>query len=211
MDDLHGRPSSGAMLLIYSAGILIAEVSTFGMRRNGSEKAQIVIKTVNGRRKGENMNKEIKGKEVKGYSYVDGVHWHWGDQEIAVIDQVTSEIEWCVRKCSLPVEVIQAVRDRRPKAAGKWTVEVKRISQSTTQGSLLVQIDGKTVMTFSDDKVLGESGWKSKTPDEELGRLVCSAFWHPLDQTYHYSDRAKKIFSANAGDAGTAEEKEQYI
>lgn len=144
---------------------------------------------------------EIKRKELIGYSYADGVHWHWGDREIAVIDQATSEIEWCVRKCSLPDEVIQAIRDRRPKAAGKWIIEVKRMSQSATQGTLLVQINGETVMTFGDDKVIGENGWESKIPDEELGRLVCSAFWHPLDQTYHYSDKAKKLFRANVSAA----------
>jgi len=164
--------------------------------------AQIVINTVNGRGKGENMNKEIQGKEMKGYSYADGVHWHWGDQEVAVIDQVTSEIEWCVRKCSLPDEVVQAVRDRRQKAAGKWTIEVKRVSQSATQGTLLVQINGETVMMFGDDKILGENGWESKIPDEELGRLVYSTFWHPMDQIYHYSDKARKLF------AGTVEERE---
>ncbi len=147
---------------------------------------------------------EIQGKELMGYSYADGVHWHWGDREIAVIDQATSEIEWCVRKCSLPDGVVQAVRDRRQKAAGKWIIEVKRVSQSATQGTLLVQINGETVMTFGDDKILGENGWESRIPDEKLGRLVCSAFWHPLDQTYHYSDKARKIFSANAD---TAEEK----
>ena len=145
---------------------------------------------------------EIKGKELIGYSYADGVHWHWGDQEVAVIDQMTSEIEWCVRKCSLPDEVIQAVRDRRPKAAGKWTIEVKRISHSATQGTLLVQINGEAVMTFGDDKILGENGWESKIPDEELGRLVYSTFWHPMGQIYHYSNKARKLF------AGTAEERE---
>ena len=94
---------------------------------------------------------EIKGKELTGYSYADGVHWHWGNTEIAVIDQATSEIEWCVRKCSLPAEVIQAVRDRRPKADGKWVIEVRRVSQSATQGALLVQIDGETVITKRHD------------------------------------------------------------
>lgn len=36
---------------------------------------------------------KVKGQKLKGYSYADGIHWHWGDTEIAVIDQVTSEIE----------------------------------------------------------------------------------------------------------------------
>lgn len=149
---------------------------------------------------------EIKGKELTGYSYADGVHWHWGNTEIAVIDQATSEIEWCVRKCSLPAEVIQAVRDRRPKADGKWVIEVRRVSQSATQGALLVQIDGETVMTFGDDKILGENGWESRIPDKELGRLVCSTFWHPMDWFYHYSDKARELFYADGG----ADKGEEY-
>lgn len=137
---------------------------------------------------------EIKGKELIGYSYADGVHWHWGDREIAVIDQVTSEIEWCVRKCSLPDEVVQAVRDRRQKAAGKWTVEVKRISQSATQGSLFVQINGETIAVFGDDMILGKNGWESKIPDGELGRLVRSTFWPSIDDMCPYCEKAMRAF-----------------
>lgn len=68
---------------------------------------------------------------------------------------------------------------------------------SATQGEIQIQIDGKPLITFGDDKVLREKEWVSKIPDEELGRLVCSAFWHRLDGVYHYSDKAKKLFYPN--------------
>jgi len=121
---------------------------------------------------------EIKGKKIKGYNYADGIHWHWGDMEVAVIDQVTSEIEWCVRKSRLPDEVIQAIRSLKPKAAGRWVIEARRISCSATQGEVQIMIDGKPLIVFDDDKVMTENGWASKVLDEEMGRLVCSAFWH---------------------------------
>lgn len=141
---------------------------------------------------------EVRGQELKGYSYVDGIHWHWGDTEIAVIDQVTSEIEWCVRKCTLPNEVVQTVHGLKPKAAGQWIIEARRVNHSTTQGEVRIVINGETLITFGDDKVLTKDGWKSKIPDEDLGCLVCSAFWHPLDGMYHYSDKAKKMFYPKA-------------
>ena len=150
------------------------------------------------------MRTEIKGKEITGYSYADGTHWHWGDTDVAVIDETTSEIEWLVRKNSLPEEVIQAIRDRKPKAAGKWMVEAKRISYSATQGEIQIQINGKPLITFGDDKIMRDGEWVNKTPDEELGRLVCSAFWPRLDDIYHYSDKAKKLFYPNEDDSNEA-------
>ena len=27
----------------------------------------------------------INGKEIKGFSCADGVHWYWGDKEVAVL------------------------------------------------------------------------------------------------------------------------------
>lgn len=137
---------------------------------------------------------EIKGKEIRGYSFADGVHWHWGDTEVAVIDQATSEIEWCVRKSNLPDDVIQAIRGLKSKASGKWVIEAKRISYSATQGEIQIQINGEPLIVFGDDKVLTETGWTSKIADSELGKLVCSAFWHPLDNIYRYSEKAKKMF-----------------
>lgn len=61
------------------------------------------------------MNKNI---ELKGYSFADGVHWHWKDREVAIIDPETSEIEWCVRKFELPQDVIDAVRSKKPCGKG---------------------------------------------------------------------------------------------
>lgn len=28
--------------------------------------------------------KTIQGKEIKGYSYADGIHWYWGDNHIII-------------------------------------------------------------------------------------------------------------------------------
>ena len=39
--------------------------------------------------------KEINGRKIIGYSYADGVHWYWGDKEVAVINELRREIE-CV-------------------------------------------------------------------------------------------------------------------
>ena len=37
----------------------------------------------------------------------------------------------------------------------------------------------------------------STTPDSELGKFVYACLWHPLDETYHYSDRFKRLFKPN--------------
>lgn len=134
-------------------------------------------------------------KELKGFSFADGDHWYFGDEEIAIIDPVTSEIEWVVRKSSLTNDVIEAVRDKKPKHNGRWVVEAKRVDRSATQGSILIQIDGKTIAEFADEKILGDDGfYHSKFSDEELGKLVNGTFWHPMDNVYHDSDRAKYAF-----------------
>lgn len=78
---------------------------------------------------------EIKGKEIKGYSYADGVHWYWGDKEIAIIDHVRSEIQWLVRTFELPNEAIDAIRDKIPRPSGTWLIEARRSEISATQGS----------------------------------------------------------------------------
>lgn len=131
--------------------------------------------------------------ELKGYNRADGIHWYWKNKEIAVIDQVTSEIEWCVRKFTLPDEIVQAVRDRKPRASGQWLIEAKRVVTSVTQGNIIISINGNPVMTFADDKILEDGTWVSKIPDDELGRLVCATLWHPYDNIYHYSDASRKI------------------
>lgn len=138
---------------------------------------------------------KIDDKEIKGYSFADGVHWYWGDREVAVIDQFTSEIEWCERKGYFPQEVIEFIRSRKPKASAKWVIEAKRISDSVTQGEVVIQINGKTVATFADDKMIGaDKKYHSRYSDESLGQLVIAAFWHKNDDVYHFSDRAKDVF-----------------
>lgn len=77
---------------------------------------------------------KINNKELSGCSYADGTHWYWGGKEVAVMDDLTGEIEWCVRTNSIPNAVVEAVRSKKPKAAGQWLIEVKRVSQSATQG-----------------------------------------------------------------------------
>lgn len=134
-------------------------------------------------------------KELSGFSYADGTHWYWGKKEVAVIDDLTGEIEWCVRTNSIPNAAVEAVRSKKPKAAGQWLIEVKRISQSATQGIAHVLINGETVAVFADGKILNGNGkWINKIPDEEIGKYVAAAFWHPHDNVYHFSAEAKKIF-----------------
>lgn len=132
---------------------------------------------------------------LKGYVYADGVHWYWKEREVAIIDQSTSEIQWCVQKCTLPQKVIDAVRHQRPEPLAKWLIEVKRIDTSVTQGSFEIQVNGKYLISFEDKRKIGEDKkWHSEIADEDLGQLVCAAFWHPNDDVYHYSERAKKMF-----------------
>ena len=135
-----------------------------------------------------------KKNDLKGYCHADGTHWYWNDKEVAVIDERTSEIEWCCRTCTLPDEVVQAVREKKPKHNGKWIVEAKRIDHSVTQGEILITINDHAFATFADDKHLKNGTYVSSFSDEDLGRLVISAFWHSRDEIYHLSDRAKKIF-----------------
>lgn len=133
--------------------------------------------------------------ELKGYCYADGTHWYWEEKEIAIINESNSEIEWCVRKSSLPAAVVQAVYDKKPKIAGKWIIETRRVRQSATQGEIHVQINGATIAVFSDDIVLNNNGnYESAIPDKELGKFVIAAFWNAYDSIYRLSDRAKDVF-----------------
>lgn len=141
---------------------------------------------------------KINNKELSGCSYADGTHWYWGGKEVAVMDDLTGEIEWCVRTNSIPNAVVEAVRSKKPKAAGQWLIEVKRVSQSATQGIAHVLLNGETVAVFADEKILNENGkWVSKIPDEEIGKYVAATFWHPHDNVYHFSSKARKIFGYN--------------
>lgn len=62
----------------------------------------------------------INGKEIKGFSCADGVHWYWGDKEVAVINESRKEIEWCDRTFKFPEDVINAIRKKIPETNGKW-------------------------------------------------------------------------------------------
>jgi hypothetical protein len=139
--------------------------------------------------------KEIQGKEIKGYSYADGTHWYWGDKEVAVINEKRREIEWCDRTFNFPQEVIDDIRNRIPIADGVWIIEARRTSQSTTQGTVSIFVNGKDMdMHFNDNKELVDGEWKSRTPNDELGKFVYACLWHKLDYLYHFSDRFKDIF-----------------
>ena len=128
--------------------------------------------------------KELHGKPVKGYSRADGVHWYWGETEVAVIDEFSSEIEWCVRKFTLPEDVIQHIRDLRPRPKATWTVEVKEVKPSACGSIIDVCVNGKSITHISKDD------------DTELnpGKYVREAFWHKHDNVYHISEKAKKAF-----------------
>lgn len=143
------------------------------------------------------MANTIKGKDLVGYSYADGVHWFWGGKEVAIIDEETSEIEWVERKSHFPQEVIDAVRKKKIFPLAKWEITVKRVSFCATRGSILVQINGRTVMTFDDPYILKDGKWVSSVSNDELGKYVASAFWNNYDSIYHYSNMAKQIFANN--------------
>lgn len=141
--------------------------------------------------------KTIQGKEIKGFSYADGVHWYWGDKEVAVINEKRREIEWCDRTFNFPQEVIDDIRNRIPVADGVWIIEARRNSQSVTQGTVSIFVNGKDMnMVFNDEKELVDGEWKSMTPDDKLGKFVYACLWHPLDSIYRYSDRFKDIFKS---------------
>lgn len=139
----------------------------------------------------------INGKEIKGFSHADGVHWYWGDKEVAVINESRKEIEWCDRTFKFPEDVINAIRKKIPETNGKWTIEARRVKSSATQGNIKIFINDKDMdMCFEDKMELDENGkWISTIPDEMLGKYVYACFWHKLDYLYHYSDKFKKLFN----------------
>lgn len=142
------------------------------------------------------MIKQIQGKEIKGYSYADGVHWYWGDKEVAVINELRREIEWCDRTFKFPQEVVDDIRSRIPVADGVWIIEARRTRSSATQGNISIFVNNKDMdMHFEDKMELDDNGnWVSTTPDEELGKFVYACLWHKYDNMMHYSDRFKSLF-----------------
>lgn len=142
---------------------------------------------------------KIDGKEIKGYSYADGVHWYWGDKEVAVIKELRREIEWCDRTFNLPNEVVNAIRDKIPTPDGQWIIEARRTRISETQGNISIFVNNKDMNIHFDDKMKrDENGnYVSTTPDNELGKFVYACLWHPYDDIYHYSDEFKSLFKPN--------------
>ena len=106
---------------------------------------------------------KVAGKDFKGYEYADGTHWHWGEKEVAIINDYTAEIE------------------------------ADRINMSATQGEILVRINGQTVACFGDEKHLKDGEWTSSYPDEKLGELIINTLWHKHDDLYHFSYRVKAV------------------
>lgn len=141
--------------------------------------------------------KEVNGKPIKGLGYCIGrTKWLWGEQEVAIIDEYRREIEWCRRTTSLPDEVVEEIRKRMPNNPGTWIIEARRTQSSATQGNVSIFVNGVDMnMHFEDKMMLNENGdYVSTTPDEELGKFVYAALWHPLDYAYHYSDNFKDMF-----------------
>lgn len=142
--------------------------------------------------------KEIKGKKIIGYSYADGVHWYWGDKEVAVINEFRREIEWCDRTFNYPEEVVRAIRNMMPNNPGTWVIEARRTRSSATSGNVHIFINNKDMdMHFEDKMELINGKYVSTTPDNELGKFVYACLWHPHDSVYRYSDRFKDLFKPN--------------
>lgn len=142
--------------------------------------------------------KEIKGKRIIGYSFADGVHWYWGDVEVAVINEEKREIEWCNRTFCFPKEVVDEIRGKIPQNPGVWIIEARRVKHSATQGNVNIFVNGKDMdMHFEDKYVLVNGEYVSETPDEELGKFVYACFWHKLDHIYKYSHRFRSLFKKN--------------
>lgn len=144
------------------------------------------------------MIKQIQGNDIKGYSFADGVHWYWGDKEVAVINEHKREIEWCDRTFKYPPEVIEEIRNKMPKNPGVWVIEARRTQSSATGGNVHIFINNEDMgMNFVDEFKMIDGEWKSTTPDEELGKFVYACFWHKLDEVLHYSHRFRKLFKPN--------------
>lgn len=79
-------------------------------------------------------------------------------------------------------------------------IEVKRRRLSVTQGMADVFINGKLAISFGDEIVYIKEGeryygdlignYASKKPDVNF---IKGLLWHPYDDIYHYSDKAKEI------------------
>ena len=114
-------------------------------------------------------------EKLKGYQFADGVHWQYDGKEIAIINEATREIEWCVRTFTLPDELVEAVRNTRTNS-GTWIVEVTRSRPSVTQGYICVLINGNCIASYEDEiQLLKDGTWDSTIPDEDLGKYAADA------------------------------------
>lgn len=127
---------------------------------------------------------------LTGYNFADGVHWYWNDKEIAIIDETTNEIEWTVRKYTLPIEVIKAVKSKRNTSLAEWKIEVRANRISATQGTVGVYINGDLIHSWRDEYKDGYFESENSNP----GDYVFASMWHKHDEIYHYSDKVKDIF-----------------
>ena len=130
------------------------------------------------------MIMKVRDKDIIGYSRADGVHWYWGDQEVAVIDEATGDIEWVERKFNFPADVVDAIIQRKPQKECEWRLEARHVRTSTTQGYIIVLIDGKAVGTYGDDYELVDGRWESKSYDKHLASCAVDAF-----KTYEHKVR----------------------
>ncbi len=73
----------------------------------------------------------INGKEIKGFSHADGVHWYWGDKEVAVINESRKEIEWCDRTFKFPENVINAIRKKFQKQIRLYVMFIYNVNEYT--------------------------------------------------------------------------------
>lgn len=96
---------------------------------------------------------KINGKEIKGFRYADGVHWYWGDKEVAVINELRREIEWCDRTFKFPTEVVNAIRDKISTPDGQWIIEARRTRLSATQGNISIFVNNKDMDMHFEDKI----------------------------------------------------------
>lgn len=142
---------------------------------------------------------KIEGKEIKGISYADGVHWYWGYKEVAVINELRREIEWCDRLFNFPDEVVNTIRNKIPIPAGQWIIEARRTKSSATQGNISIFVNNKDMDMHFEDKIeCDDNGnYVSTISDNELGKFVYACLWHKYDDVYHYSDRFKSLFKPN--------------
>lgn len=82
----------------------------------------------------------------------------------------------------------------------KLEIEVRRDRKSVTQGFATVMVNGLPLVSFGDEIEIIHPGetyygpligdWASRKPDVTF---ILAAFWHPMDNIEHLSDKAKGL------------------